>query len=327
MRLAVIGAGVIGRLRAASIADHRGTELVALADVDRECAARVARTGQIKIFTSYQQMIEEVRPEAVVVSTPPMLHEEMCLFALERGCHVLVEKPMSTTLEGCRRMAETARTAGRTLAIGFNHRFYPAVQWMKQVLREGRIGTVDHFRIFGGHAGLKKAEETGGGCLMDIGIHMTDLARFVAGEIESVYGVGSEDNAMAILHARSGVPISYQSTWTEWRGFHWHVDAYGDRGMVRAAYAPMFNMLIARDRRGGRRRRTFKLYPEIIVREKIKGWETTTKLTFDIELSHFLKSIRGEPSEIADADSGVRANAIAQAIHRSSRARAPVVLE
>jgi predicted dehydrogenase len=183
---------------------------------------------------------------------------------------------------------------------------------------------------------MYKSELSGGGCMMDIGIHMTDLARYVAGEIETVYGSasgsiwkvpGSEDNAVAILHTKAGVPITYQATWTEWRGFHWHVDVYGSHGMVRAAYAPMFNMLVTQEQPGGKRSKKYKAYPEIILREKLKGWETTTRMTFEAELADFLRMIRKDGSvDLADGWSGVRANEIAQALYRSSRERALVML-
>src|SRR5688572_23122484 len=254
MRIAVIGIGVIGRLRAETVASNAAIELCGVADVNWVSAAEAATAFRTKPFADYRVMIDELRPEAVIISSPAMLHEVMCLFALDRGCHVLVEKPLSNSLDSCRRILASAEEAGLALAVGFNHRFYPAIQYLKRVLADGAIGTIDHLRIYGGHDGLHnfradwmyKSELSGGGCMMDIGIHMTDLPRFVAGEIESVYGFpsgsiwkvpGSEDNAVAIMHTKAGVPITYQATWTEWRGFHWHVDVYGSLGMARAAYA------------------------------------------------------------------------------------------
>ncbi len=344
MKMAVIGTGVIGRLRAESVVEHEATELLGVADVNRVGAAETATRLATRPFGSYREMIDVLSPQAVIVSSPVTLHEEMCLYALDRGCHVLVEKPLSNSVESCRRILERAEEKGLALGVGFNHRFYPAIRFLKRVLEEGKIGAVDHVRIYGGHDGLPnlrsdwmfKGELSGGGSMMDIGIHMTDLARFVAGEIESVYGAssgsiwkvpGSEDNAMAIFHAASGTPIIYQATWTEWRGFHWHVDVYGSLGMVRAAYAPMFNMLVTHARPGGKRSKRYHLYPELILREKLRGWQSTTKRTFADELVHFLRMIAKDPtSELADGWSGVRANEIAQAVYRSTTERALIML-
>ena len=337
MKLAVIGTGVIGRLRAETVAENPSTTLVGVADVDRVSATKTALRLGTKAFGDYRQMIAELRPDAVIVSTPVTLHEEMCCYSFESGCHVLVEKPMANSLEGCRRILQAARNAQRALSVGFNHRFYPAVQYLKQVVAESRIGTIDHVRLFGGHDGLHnfradwmfQGNISGGGSMMDVGIHMTDLARYVAGEITDVYGVaantiwnvpGSEDNAMAIMKTATGRSVIYQATWTEWRGYGWYVDVYGDRGMVRAAYAPMFNLLVTQDKPGGKRTTVKKWYPELIVREKLKGWQSTTKVSFEHELREFIRLIAGEKEvSVADGWSGLRANEIAQAVYQSSR--------
>src|SRR5688572_1947663 len=117
MRIAVVGTGVIGRLRARTVVDNSATELVGVADIDRTSAAEAATAFAVRPFASYQRMIEELRPDAVIVSSPVMLHEEMCRFALEHGCHVLVEKPLSNTLESCRAIMERANETGRALGV------------------------------------------------------------------------------------------------------------------------------------------------------------------------------------------------------------------
>jgi predicted dehydrogenase len=345
VRLTVIGTGVIGRLRAQTIVDHPETQLVGVADVNRVSAVEAATAFKTVAFADYQQMIDELRPDAVIVSSPVTLHEEMCVFAFSRGCHVLVEKPLANSLEACRTILGAASAAQRTLAVGFNHRFYPAIKFLKQAVNDGVIGEIDHLRVFGGHDGLHnfradwmyKGELSGGGCMMDVGIHMTDLARYVAGEVTAVYGFasgriwnvpGSEDNAVAVMRTTQGVPITYQATWDEWRGYQWFLDVYGTKGMVRASYAPMFNLVVTQQRPGAPRTRRSMRYPEIILREKLRGWQTTTKLTFDDELREFLRMIRGYgPVAIADGWSGFRANEIAQAVYESTSTGQSVTLQ
>jgi predicted dehydrogenase len=170
---------------------------------------------------------------------------------------------------------------------------------------------------------------------MDVGIHMTDLARFVLGEIDEVYGVatehiwrvpGSEDNAMVIMKSAAGIPAIYHATWTEWKGYRVWIEAYGDRGMVRASYAPMFNLLVTQDRPGGRRRRRTSFYPQLIVREKLLGWQSTTYTTFEAELADFLRRIQGHDVPLADGWAGHRAIEIAAAVHESTRTGEPVRL-
>jgi predicted dehydrogenase len=334
MKFGVIGAGVIGRLRASTIARRSDTALVAVADSNQAAAAQaVAGTGA-RAWSDYRHIVEDPAIDAIVISTPVQLHEQMAVAALEAGKHVLCEKPLSNDVDSCKRIVDAARARRRTLAVGFNHRYYPSVKFLKHAVDDGRIGRLDHLRVFGGHDGLGNFRAdwmyvgalSGGGAMMDVGIHMTDLARFVAGEMDVVYGVttnrvwnvaGSEDNAMAVFRGRTGIAAIYQATWTEWKGYRVFVEAYGDRGMVRAYYAPMFNLLIARDE-NGRRRRQVKLYPSVMVREKLRGWESTTLGTFEEELRDFLKMSAGETVPLADGWSGLRAVEIAHAVYRSS---------
>jgi predicted dehydrogenase len=342
MKFAVIGAGVIGQLRARSVLDNPRTTLFGVADADVSKAEQAVGKSAARAVADYRPLVEDSHIDAVIVSTPVHLHEDMAVAALQAGKHVLCEKPLSNSVESCRRIVDAARASGRTLAVGFNHRYYPSVKFMKQALDEGRIGTIDHLRVFGGHDGLNnfRAEWmykglSGGGAMMDVGIHMTDLTRFIGGEVRDVYGVassriwkvdGSEDNALAILRSENGTPAFFQATWSEWKGYRFFIEAYGDRGMVRAYYAPMFNLLITQERPGARRVRQMKFYPEIILREKLKGWQTTTYLTFQDELADFLRRIAGDTVPLADGWAGVRAVEIAQALYQSSSTGAPVTL-
>jgi len=343
MNVAVVGAGEIGGLRARSVHANPQTKLVAVVDVNRENAARAASGTGARVETDLRAVLDDSKVDAVMISTPLQFHEQAAIGALEAGKHVLCEKPLSNTLASCRAILEAARRNGRTLAVGFNHRYYPSMKFVKEVVDAGRIGRVDHLRVFGGHDGLPslKAEwmykrpESGGGAMMDVGIHMTDLTRFIVGEVAEVYGIardsvwnvtGSEDNAVAIFKTAGGTPVFYQATWTEWRGYHCYVDVYGSHGMVRGYYAPLFNLLVTQDKPGGRRKKTHHFYPENIVREKLKGWQSTTLISFHQELADFLRMIDGQKVPLADGWAGVRAVEIANAVYESTASGLPVRL-
>ncbi len=344
IRFGVIGAGVIGMLRARSVRENPNTELVAVADPVLEHAERSVRGTPAKAVTDYRQVLE-APVDAVIVSSPLPNHEEQVLAALSAGKHVLCEKPLGNTLSACRHMIRAASDADRQLAVGFNHRYYPSIKFVKQVLDEGRIGTLDHLRIFGGHDGLAnfradwqyRAPESGGGAMMDVGIHMTDLARYLLGEVREVYGVasnniwkvlGSEDNALAVFKSPAGIPALYHATWTEWKGYRFYLEAYGDLGMVRGYYAPMFNLLITHEKPGGPRKRRIKLYPEIIVREKFRSWTSTALISFREELRDFLTRLEGGgPVPLADGVAGLRAVEIAEAVYRSTASGKAVTFE
>jgi predicted dehydrogenase len=343
IRIGVVGAGTIGRLRADSIRENAATELVAVCDVN-PVAAAAARADSSAVVVNDLEAFFRVPMDVAVISSPIQLHEEACLAAFARGIHVLCEKPLSNTMESCERIIAAARAAGRILAVGFNLRYYPAMQYVRQVVDAGTIGPIDHVRVFGGHDGLAnfradwqyRAPVSGGGAMMDVGIHMTDLARYFLGEITDVYGMmsesvwnvpGSEDNAIAIFRNAAGVSATYQATWTEWQGYEAAIEVYGPLGMVRGSYAPMSNLLITHDKPGGARRRQRRRYLDVMVREKFRTWMSTTRATFDLELTDLLARIAGRPSgALADGHAGLRTLQIADAVRRSSASREAVHL-
>jgi predicted dehydrogenase len=342
----LIGAGGIGRVRARALADAAGCRLVAVADAELERARALAPRGE-QACQDYRQLLDYPQVEAVIISTPPPVHEEITLAALTAGKHVLCEKPLSNSVESCRRMVEAARRQGRVLATGFNHRYFPAVKFLKDALDSGRLGPLDHVRAFAGHEGLSQFSASwmhnkdvmGGGALMDVGIHVIDLARYVLGEVRQVFGVAtggvwkldrSEDNGFALLRSPAGKVAALHASWSEWKGYRFFLEAYGERGMARAYYAPMFAMAITIDKPGGPRRREFKFYPEIILRERFRGWQTTTALAFQEELEDFVRLVQGDtarPLRLADGFAGLRAVEIAGAVYESTATGQPVCLQ
>ena len=343
MRIGIIGAaGKIGQMRVQTVQENPGTTLAAVMDLSAEKAAALAKGAPV--FTDLDRFLD-VPMDAVIISTPAHVREPLCLAAFARGLHVLSEKPLHHTVDGSRRIVDAARAARRHLGAGFNMRYYPAFAFVKDIMSSGQIGEIDHVRIYGGHEGLPKfaydweykAEISGGGALWDVGIHMTDMARYLLGEITEVYGVatekvwqvpGSEDNAMAIFKSPSGVSAIYQATWTEWKGYQSAVEVYGSHGMVRGAYAPMQTMLITMEKPGGKVTKVTNRFPGIQIREKLKSWKTTALNSFAAELAEFVALTEGrEGLRIADGHAALRAVEIAAAVPESSRTGMPVKLE
>lgn len=335
MRIGVVGgAGKIGKLRVETIQECPDTTLAAVLDLSEEAARKVA--GGAPVFTDLERFLD-VDMDAVVVSTPPHTHENPCISALKRGMHVLVEKPMASNAETCHRMLEVAMSVNRVIATGFNMRYYPSFAYVKDVISAGKIGKITHVRAFCGHDGLAhfthdweyRVPESGGGAMWDIGIHMTDMVRYMLGEVTSVYGVasetvwnlpGSEDTALAVLKNPEGIPAVYHATWGEWRGYDFAIEVHGTHGVVQGAYAPMKNVLITLPGPGGKGTTTKRQYFDIAVREKLFSWKTTAKISFAEELRDFLKLCEGDLSvKIADGNAGLRSIEIANAVVESSR--------
>ena len=190
LRFGLIGCGEIGKLRAAALARLGPRLLVAVCDADTARASALAAASGSAAESDWRALISRPDVDVVIVSTPPHLHAEMTIAALENGKHVLCEKPLARDSGECRRMLEAAAKAGRSLATGFNYRFYPSVEKARALLDSGVIGELDHIRAYAGYsatahhqAWLHDAAAMGGGALRDNGIHLIDLTRWFLGEV------------------------------------------------------------------------------------------------------------------------------------------------
>lgn len=330
-------------MRADTVKKATEHDLVAVLDVSLENANAIASgtgatpTGDLDTFLKQD-------PEIVFVSTPPHTHREYAEAAFAAGTHVFCEKPLAHTVEDGRAIVEASQKAGRRLATGFNLRYYPFVKVVREAVDRGLIGKITHVRAFGGHNGLHnfsadwqyKQPHSGGGTMMDIGIHITDLARYFLNDITQVSGAmseavwnvsGFEDNAIAVFRNDDGVAASYQSTWYEWKGYRSCIEVYGDRGMAQGTYAPMQTLVITRDQ-NGRTRKHRKFFPEIIIREKLKSWQSTAVLSFEEELRDFVRTINNDGVfPVADGHDGLRSLEVAQAVRESSETGKTVRLQ
>jgi predicted dehydrogenase len=195
-------AGIIG-LRmgwshATAIASLDGARVAAVCDLDEQHLAAVKRefsTEQAE--TDFRLLVENPALDFIVVASPDHFHCEHTVAALEAGKHVLCEKPMAPSVEECRRMVDTARTAGRKLMIGHLVRFTPIFQILKRMRDEGEFGEVyyvgteyqhDYSKVGGAwrfDPRVGRHVYLGGGC------HAVDLMRFFLGEVTEVMAMGN----------------------------------------------------------------------------------------------------------------------------------------
>ena len=334
MRIGMIGVGGIGALRIAALHRQPATRLTAAFDINRDLLGKLP--GDVATFASAEELVASGACDAVVVSTPPQFHEAYSIPALESGMHVLVEKPMASSLQACLRMQEAAARAGKVLAVGFNQRYFPAIKDVRTAIGSGAIGNLKYVKGFAGHTGLSEfaapwmhnKDIMGGGTLMDNGIHTLDLVCHLMGGADEVSGMirtdtwnldRSEDNAFVHLQNEAGVMGSLHSSWTEWKGYRFWVEAYGDRGMARAYYAPMHSLVISLDKPGGKPVKQRNYYPGAIFREKFRGWQSTVIRSFAEELGDFAALASGASGGyLADAADGVRSCAVPTALYQSA---------
>ena len=188
-KLAVVGGGKFGlmHLRAYKQLEREGrAELVGLCDINEDLLARRRQEFGVRTYTDYRELIERERPDGVSVVTPDHLHRDIGLFALGADCHVLIEKPLEVTVEGCRELTELADRRGRILMVDFHKRYDPYHQALRAQVRAGRLGEVLY-----GYAHMEDRIEVprdwwpgwaaASSPVWFLGVHMFDLIRWVIG--------------------------------------------------------------------------------------------------------------------------------------------------
>ncbi len=187
LKIAVVGTGIIGAKHLTAIATSESCSLCALCDINEDIAAALSKEYGVPYFTDYHDIPEKTNADAVILNLPHWLHCEATIFFLEKGLHILIEKPMATTLEECQKMQETANRVGKKLAVGHLQRFFPANRMVKDIVRNGELGklcmvtefrTIDYFAENRPKWFLDK-KLSGGGIVMNYGAHALDKLFYV----------------------------------------------------------------------------------------------------------------------------------------------------
>lgn len=190
LRVGVIGAGM-GLYHVRGYSKIPSVQVVALAGLEDDRVRKIAADHQIpRTYRDYTELLADKEVDAVSVCLPNFLHAPVTEAALAAGKHVLVEKPMARTTEEARRMLAAAERHGRVLMIGFNRRYRGDVMWLKRHIDSGALGTIYYAKAFWmRRAGIPRIgswfvnhQQSGGGPLVDLGVHVLDMAMFLLGD-------------------------------------------------------------------------------------------------------------------------------------------------
>lgn len=249
LRIGIIGCGGIANGKhLPALSKNKYVELVAFCDIVEERATEARQkygTEDAKVYTEYRELIQDPTIDVVHVLTPNDSHSYISIDSLEAGKHVMCEKPMAKTAAEGRAMLEAAERTGRKLSIGYNNRFRPDSQYLKQVCEQGELGEIYYAKA---HAIRRRAvptwgvfldeEKQGGGPLIDIGTHALDLTLWMMDNYKPVSVTGSvfhklgskansanawgpwdpakftvEDSAVGFIKMANGATITLEASW------------------------------------------------------------------------------------------------------------------
>lgn len=246
-RFGLIGAGNIAATYAVAFQQCSTLELVAVSDIDLANAKKIANGLNARTYDSYSAMFENEKDlDAVVVATPPNMHDEISCFFLENGISVLCEKPLCTNLFGAVRIAGAAAQSSATFAMATKFRYCADVIAAKDIISSGILGDILQIEnAFNSTVDMSgrwnsNPEIAGGGVLIDNGTHSVDIIRYLVGPIAEIFaidggntnGLSVEENVMVMARAESGAVALIDLSWGIEKAKPYFISIYGSKGTL-----------------------------------------------------------------------------------------------
>ena len=246
MRLAIIGCGLIGQKRVRALKEQH--QIAFTVDLVRDRAEALAAQAQgAEATTDWLHAVSAPNVDAVIVATVNSALAPVTLAAAQHGKHVLVEKPGALRAEELDPIIEAAQKNALCVQVGFNHRYHPALQKAKQIVDSSDLGPLMFLRGRYGHGGRvgyekewrAKAEISGGGELIDQGVHLIDLSRWFMGDFTIVEGhahtyfwnMKVDDNAFLSLRTPKDQTAWLHVSCSEWKNL-FSLEIYGRDGKL-----------------------------------------------------------------------------------------------
>ncbi len=351
VNVGVIGAGV-GRLHVAAYHRLGNARVVALAGLDtKRCRQLAAEYGIPRLFSDYQELLAQEDVEAVSVCTPNYLHAPMAIEALRAGKHVLCEKPLALSVAEAEAIVMAAREANRKLMVTFNYRFRGDSQTLKRHIEAGGLGEIYYAKVGwlrrSGIPGIgswfTKRELSGGGPLIDLGLHVLDLALWLMGHPRVVSVSGAtyaafgpmgkggwdgwrftsgeggfdvEDLATAYIRLDTGAVLFLEASWATYTGAgdDYYVHLFGTEGGAELTV------------RRYTHKDTLRLFGDMA------GTPVEIKPSYpqqdghDMAIEHFVDCIVNDREPMASGEQGIEIVRIIDAIYRAAETAREIAL-
>lgn len=246
LRVAIIGAGRIGRVHAASVASHPSAQLVLVCDPVGTAAADLAAVHGARSCLDAAEVFSDPEVDAVIIGSPTPLHAEQVMAAARAGKAALCEKPVAASVDEARQLqADLDAFEHPPVMVGFQRRYDPSIAGARQAVDDGVVGTVEQVVITSRDPAPPPASyiASSGGIFKDMTIHDFDEARFFLGEISEVTAFGQNvipelretgdfDAAVTVLRSPSGAVATITNNRRCAAGYDQRLEVHGDVGSV-----------------------------------------------------------------------------------------------
>jgi predicted dehydrogenase len=249
LRTAIVGCGKVGHFHARALANLEKSEFVAVCSTSLDRANAFGDQYGVRAFDSVEAMVEDAQVDVVCICTPHPQHASVAIAALKHGCHVLIEKPLASSLEDCDAILSCAEEHRRTVGVVCQRRFYPSAMRIRQAIDAGKIGrpVIGNVVMLGWRDRQYYESDPwrgswageGGGVLVNQAPHQLDLLLWYMGDIDEIYGVWKnvnhdyievEDTAAAIVKFKSGAIANILVSNAQNPALYGKVHVHGDNG-------------------------------------------------------------------------------------------------
>ncbi len=352
IKTAIIGTGKVGHLHANALMNLENSEFVAVCNWNLERAQKFAEQYHVKAFSDVEEMIHKCDVEAVTICTPHPAHASSTITAIKNGVHVIVEKPLASSLEDCDAMIDAAKQAGVKLAMISQRRLYAPVQRIKKAIDDGKLGqpVLATVNMLGWRdkayydsdpwRGTWKRE--GGGVLVNQAPHQIDILQWYMGPVDELFGcwanlnhpyIEVEDTSLAIIRFKNGALGNIIVSNSQNPALYGKVAVYGQNGASVGVQTDGGAMFIA-----GRSSITeppindfWKISGEEGMLEKWQKEDSefflkidATKYYHQLQIGDFLQAIIEDRDPLVTGEEGRKTVEIFTAIYRSQRDNKPV---
>jgi len=330
IRTAVIGVGAMGRHHARLYHDLPDSELVAIADADGALGEATAGRYGTKFYTDCRAMLDAEQVEAVSVCVPTTLHREVALEAIQRGIHVLIEKPIAASVSDGQAIVDKANAQDLVCMVGHVERYNPAVVELKRHLDQGELGRI--FEIAARRKGPFPVRVRDVGVVIDLAAHDLDIMWYLTGsEVTRVYAETAqrvhesrEDMLSGLLRFGDGTVGVLDINWLTPTKIR-ELSVIGERGMFQVNYLTQ-DLFFFENAQAGEVWDTLSVLRGVaegrMVRHVVPKREPLRS-----ELEAFLATVRGEDVPVVNGEDGLRALRQAQAIVQSGLEHRPIEIK
>lgn len=331
IKTAVIGVGMMGRNHARVYAEMPDTVLVGVADANEPAARAVAQRSGGQVYSDYRQLLDEQQPDAVTVAVPTEEHLAVALEVIQRGIHLLIEKPIAYSVEQAHQIITAAEAASVQLVVGHIERFNPAVVALKQRLADGELGRV--FQIDARRQSPFPARVKDVGVVIDLAVHDLDVMRYITGsEIVRVFAETQrqihstrEDLMSGLIRMQDGTVGTMTINWLTPAKIR-ELYVTGERGMFRVDYLTQDLFFFENATTHGGDWETLRMLRGVSEGQMVR-YVVQKKEPLRAELEAFLAAVRGEGALPVSGLDGLKALALAQAVVTSGEEHRVIEIE